>query len=460
MPAPRFHPFWRLLLCVLGVLAATILVFSIMNAALIASAQLSNRDAVDEAARFWGESKNLLLATALSYPLILLVLIVCRHTLDGRSVSSLGLRADGNLSFRPLAVRSFFGGAACGALAISFLFGLLWTTRSVRIEGFSPETFSGGALFALVMLLLYGALFFAVGFMEEILFRGYALHNLAAWLGIPLAIGIQAVVFAFAHANNGQSAPTMQSLLDARWAMLNIALVGWFFALAYLKTGTLWFPIGFHVAWNWFLGCIWSLPVSGIQVFRLLDVTASEDSTLSGGGFGAEGSILLVPILAAMIWVLHSLPNHPQATRDLASLTTPTELQSVEELPPTEEPEDPNRPRLFKTSMRAGAAPEIQGPELETLARELENSRRAALSAAQPSISTASPNAAPEPHDLAPNQSNVEPVPRITIPASEEKTAEIESSDVPVVEQAVVEPVDVETPIIEAPRPQPKKPRW
>jgi hypothetical protein len=120
-------------------------------------------------------------------------------------------------------------------------------------------------------------------------------------------------------ASSGAAAPSLLSvLMDTRVAMLNISLIGVFFALSYIKTGSLWFPIGFHAAWNFFLGCVWSLPVSGVGTFRVLDVSVSSNTLLTGGDFGAEGSILLTPLLLVLLWVVWQEADHPQALSDLA----------------------------------------------------------------------------------------------------------------------------------------------
>lgn len=384
MPAPRLHPFWRLFLCAGSLVAASLLVVSVMSAAVAWSATLTHRVAAHEIVDFWADPVNELWAQLLFYPLALICLITCRHTLDRRSVSSLGLRPTVPAA-APSGPRAFGSGALCGALAISFLFGMLWSAGGVRIVGFSPEAFGGGVFVSITMLLLYGALFFSVGFMEELVFRGYALHNLRAWLGIAGAVGTQALLFALAHAGNGGQI-SWQAFFNERWAMVNLVLIGLFFAIAYLKTGTLWFPIGFHVAWNFCLGCVWSLPVSGIPVFRLLDVTSSGNTTLSGGSFGAEGSILLAPLILAMLWLLHGLPDHPHALADLATLSPPfADEPEVAAAPDSDWAEpDPNRERRFKTSMRAESEPEVTAAELQQLARELDESSRRAALAAQP----------------------------------------------------------------------------
>jgi len=165
----------------------------------------------------------------------------------------------------------------------------------------------------------------------------------------------QGVVFAVIHPlnelQNGKGAGAV--FWDARWALVNIFLIAVFFAQCYRKTGSLWFPIGFHAAWNFFLGCVWSLPVSGIQTFRLLDVVSSSDSTLSGGSFGAEGSIFLTCIIAALVYVMSRMPDHPQANLDLALLVNyPGETATAGIAEPEEEGPEEGGPSRFKTSMR------------------------------------------------------------------------------------------------------------
>lgn len=474
MPAPRLHPFWRLLICAGGLLASSGLVVVVMTMAVRWSAALTNRVAQTEIVEFWADPVNMLWATLFFYPLALICLIVCRHSLDRRSVSSLGLHASLPTA-SPSSVRSFGGGAACGALAISFLFGMLWCAGGVRIVGFSPEAFSVGPWVSLAMLVIYGALFFSVGFMEELMFRGYALHNLRVWLGLSGAIAVQAVLFAAGHAGNGGTL-SLQSLLDEKWAMLNLVLIGYFFAFAYLKTGTLWFPIGFHAAWNWCLGCLWSLPVSGIPVFKMLDVTSAENVALSGGKFGAEGSVLLAPIILVMLWILHKMPDHPHATGDLASLEPPYDDDATEPgdaavylNQESDWPEpDPNRERRFKTSMKADSEPEIDRVELDQLARELEESSRRAAGHAvvtppAPVLPTMPASGAVVDEEAAPTP------PAVPAPAAVDRPIE---SPRPVAPEMVIitgkhevtEPEVVTTAPeltkVQAEKPVAKKPRW
>lgn len=369
MPSPRFHPALRLIFCATGALFLSSIVYLVIKAGLAATTPLTGRAvSFDTFAE-----RNPLAAGLLFYPPTLLWIWFCRSAFDRRSVGSLGLRVAG-------AGRGFFAGALGGMLAISLLFGVLCLTGHVAVSGPSPEAVRAGTPATIAILVFFALAFFAVGLTEEIVFRGYALHNLAAWMGVTAAVIVQAVVFALVHLGNVlgplikvtaagavvfSQAEVARALADARWGLLNIALIGVFFALCYLKTGSLWFPIGFHATWNFCLGCIFSFPVSGIKVFRALDVAVSPNALVTGGSFGAEGSALLSVLIAVMSWMVWQQPSHTRAALDLASLRgapDATQMPDTSLIPPAETPasadadsESEHAPPRFQTTMRPAA---------------------------------------------------------------------------------------------------------
>lgn len=266
--------------------------------------------------------------TVLTYPPVFGWLVYCRHFLDRRSVRSLGMRLQRS-------VPGFLLGSLGGALAIGWLFGAMWLCGAVVFGGPSPEAFESTPPEIARSLATYALLFAAVGLMEELSFRGYLLHNLAASLKLRGAIWAQAILFALIHLPNAIGKSNDPSIGLAAWAdaaraMPSLALIGAIFALMWAKSGSLWPSIGFHFAWNFCLGCIFSLPVSGLSTFKLFDFQAEGSPWLSGGTFGAEGSVLLWPILAGAWWVLSRLPDHAQATRDL-SLLDPSHPATITE---------------------------------------------------------------------------------------------------------------------------------
>ncbi len=312
MPASRLHPVVRMVLCAVALLAVLFLIQAVglgVLLALPASPEMAALPITERMAQI--AVTYALFLTVISYPLGMGVLYLFRTRVDKFSWRSLGFS-------RSRALPNFARGALTATLALSTLFALMWLAGIVTFGGWSTDAQTHSAAYALVTLLGFGIAFGAVGFFEETVFRGYALANLRQWLGWPFALIAQAVVFALVHLINGVGNPDV--LRAAIAGLPNLFLIAVFFGLSYRKTGSLWFPIGFHVAWNWLLGCVFSLPVSGIPTFHLFDVQATGTSFLSGGLFGAEGSFFLTPLVMAMIYAMWLVPDHPRA---VANLDTP-----------------------------------------------------------------------------------------------------------------------------------------
>ena len=141
-------------------------------------------------------------------------------------------------------------------------------------------------------------LFVLVSFGEELLFRGYIINHFTHLLAGVL---ISSFVFALGHFLN----PGISVV-----SMLNLFLAGIFFAYTYLWTGSLWLPIGFHLSWNWVMGYLFGIPVSGINVEgSLINVVFNREAAdvLTGGQFGFEGSLLVTLMLIAVLFAVRVL---------------------------------------------------------------------------------------------------------------------------------------------------------
>jgi uncharacterized protein len=142
----------------------------------------------------------------------------------------------------------------------------------------SPEAvFSPGKLFFVLGLLLLGA----IG--EELMFRGYPFQTVLPIFGEWGTILPFSVLFAAAHMGNmGSSALSLG----------NTFLWGGVLSVAYLRTRTLWLPIGLHTGWNWALPGL-GIQLSGFELWLhpwVVEWRAPE--VVSGGVYGLEGSIL------------------------------------------------------------------------------------------------------------------------------------------------------------------------
>jgi membrane protease YdiL (CAAX protease family) len=77
------------------------------------------------------------------------------------------------------------------------------------------------------------------------------------------------------------------------------------YAVAYLKTRSLWTPIGLHMAWNYAQGPIAGMKVSGTAGSKSLFVTeVSGSELLRGGDFGVEGGLIAIMVSVFILFLI------------------------------------------------------------------------------------------------------------------------------------------------------------
>jgi hypothetical protein len=87
--------------------------------------------------------------------------------------------------------------------------------------------------------------------------------------------------------------------------MANIALIGMFACVALRRTGSLWFPIGWHTAFDWGESFFYSVADSGQFVGgHLFNAHINGGGWLSGGTVGPEASIFNIVVTLAGIALL------------------------------------------------------------------------------------------------------------------------------------------------------------
>lgn len=176
-------------------------------------------------------------------------------------------------------LRNFGFGSALGAATLILAALVATVTRGLHFRfDVAGERAIGETLALSALLFVFAAA------AEEILFRGYLLQTLTraqlAWLGVLLT----SVPFAAVHLNNPHAVPG--------FTFVNTALAGVWLAAAYLRTRSLWLPLGLHWAWNWAQASLLGLPVSGIERIApapLLQAMNAGPDWLTGGAYGIEG---------------------------------------------------------------------------------------------------------------------------------------------------------------------------
>jgi membrane protease YdiL (CAAX protease family) len=219
----------------------------------------------------------------------LLVATAVMGKIEGRSWLDYGLRGRRGAAL-------FAQGALWGALLMAGLVGTLALTHAITIDS------SGRGSWSLIGSgLVWAAMFLPSAFVEELLFRGYPFFRIARARGpIRAAIGMS-VWFGLAHLGNRE-----ETLIG----VLQVVSVGLVYCLSVWRSGSLWWAFGAHAAWNWTQSFIFGCANSGLAASgQWLMSTPRAPGWLSGGATGPEGSILSIPAMALMAWiVLRTLP--------------------------------------------------------------------------------------------------------------------------------------------------------
>ena len=181
--------------------------------------------------------------------------------------------------------KNYLKGVIVGAMMI-----LTYTIIALMSGGI---TYAGLGGLSIVSFILYVIAFAIQGFAEELLIRGL-LQELIAKKNRLLSIIAPSILFSLLHLGNDSFSIV---------AMINTALIGVLFALMTDVTGSLWLASGAHSVWNFLMGPVLGLYVSGIpmdkSVFALLPIEDRE--VINGGLYGPEGSLLISSIILLSI---------------------------------------------------------------------------------------------------------------------------------------------------------------
>ena len=135
---------------------------------------------------------------------------------------------------------------------------------------------------------------------EEVATRGWLLTRIAARTNLPLAIAISSSLFGILHLGN--SGVTFISLL-------NIVLDGVLAGLLLIYTDSIWLVVAQHGTWNYVQGNLLGFQVSGTgadaSIFSF--TMGSGPDWLTGGEFGAEGSIITTLVLLVSVVMVYRL---------------------------------------------------------------------------------------------------------------------------------------------------------
>ena len=151
-----------------------------------------------------------------------------------------------------------------------------------------------------------------VALSEELVFRGMAVREWAVIMGWPLATIFGGLYFGMVHLVG--LLPRIAGL-EAVWIIVSALIAGILFTAMYIRSKSLWLPIGFHFGWNLCLQLFFGTTVSGQEVtFGLYRTELSGPAFLTGGAFGVEASVItyVIYIAVALLFLRYSKVGKPE----------------------------------------------------------------------------------------------------------------------------------------------------
>lgn len=225
--------------------------------------------------------------------LMILSFLIYIILIEKRRFSTIGLKTNNK-------IKKYFKGAliAIAMQLIYFLMIIIFGWGEVLSKPLNATYAFGSSAIGMVLLFLIG--FIIQGASEEVAVRGWMLPVLSKHYKVGFSIVISSFFFGFLHIGNSN----VNTL-----SMVNLILYGVFASLYALYDDGLWGVFAHHSIWNWFMGNVLGLPVSGMILGHssITETQLTGPQWITGGAFGPEGGIIVTMIFLISCIILIKL---------------------------------------------------------------------------------------------------------------------------------------------------------
>jgi membrane protease YdiL (CAAX protease family) len=262
----RLRAGWRILIFI---------VFYIISSRILSKVTLNIFNHSDKTTWNWWVARGFVVILAST-----IVVWIVRKYVDKKTFTSLGLRLD------KIAIKDFLVGLVISGVMIGTIFVVFLVSGFLEIKEIG---WNSNGIFAVIEILLwFFGIGLAVGWSEELAFRGYLLQNMKDGMGMFWAVLLSCILYGFLHMSNPNST-LLSGVLISVFGFLRI--FGW------LRTGQLWLSMGMHAGWDFLQGSILGFTVSGMKTESFIKHTTSGANWITGGSFGPEAGIVVLPVI-------------------------------------------------------------------------------------------------------------------------------------------------------------------
>lgn len=208
--------------------------------------------------------------------------------LDKRPFREIGFAVSGKEMLKHAGSGALLGGILYIVVPLmQLLFGVISFRGNLGWSGNGTLEILLGPMTGVFMML-------AVGFSEELFFRGYIFQTVWKRHGLWAGVVVSSLLFSAIHFIN----PGYTLLV-----FVNILMIAIFFALTVSYYRSILPAMGFHFAWNWmqYCGLVVSTPYQPPQGIWVFSQNPSSPAFLSGGAYGCEGSLYTTMVIAGLL---------------------------------------------------------------------------------------------------------------------------------------------------------------
>lgn len=216
---------------------------------------------------------------------LLLTVLYCRF-IEKRSIQSMGFNKH---------ICDYILGVILAVILLSIIMGICCLMGGISYVGVGKDINYKYMIALLGGLIIQGAT-------EEALCRGFLMSSLLKRVSVPVAIIVNATVFAFPH---------FSSLFEAEFkfavlGVINLYLISVIFSMLILCRSNIWVSCGLHSIWNFLLYGVFGLTLSGSKTDTtgLICFEVNSSNVINGGVYGVEASIITTVILSIVVIVL------------------------------------------------------------------------------------------------------------------------------------------------------------